>query len=137
MRLLLSDSIQGGMPVETTLGACGLVCSECKAFKATRAYDCEAIVTIAKEWSEQYQAEITPETVWCTGCMSAGERKCGHCANGCDIRTCVRSRQLSTCANCADYGCDKLQKFFAFFPGENSPSRIMLEALRLAKANMD
>ena len=115
--------------METTIGACGIVCSECEAFKATRDYDIEAIHCVTKEWTERYKVDFKPEMVWCTGCMSSGERKCSHCTNGCDIRACVKSRQLSTCADCADYACDKLQKFFAFFPGAEAPPKIMLEAL--------
>ena len=118
---------------ETILGACGLACSECEAFKATRAYDTREIERIAVEWSQRYKTDFTPEKVWCTGCMTAGERKCRHCAEGCEIRRCVIERKLSTCADCNDYACPTLEGFFAFFPGE-SPARVMLEALRRVRA---
>jgi len=115
--------------METIIGACGINCTRCKAHKATRENDAAAIERLAKEWSKSYNHDIPPEFVWCTGCMTAGERKCGHCANTCEIRPCVQSKGFSTCADCGDYACDKLQKFFAGFPGE-SPAKITLDALR-------
>ena len=115
--------------METIIGACGLNCTQCDAYKATRNYDIAAIERTAREWSKQHGAEIPPQGVWCTGCMTAGERKCVWCGSGCEIRACARAKNVSTCADCGEYACDKLQQFFASFPVE-SPARITLDALR-------
>ncbi len=97
------------------LGACGLDCGECGAYKATRANDAAAIAQVAQDWSKEYSADIKPEFVWCDGCTSDSPRKCGHCAE-CDIRECVVSRGLANCAGCADYGCEKIARFFESVP---------------------
>ncbi|MCL2641739.1 MAG: DUF3795 domain-containing protein [Phycisphaerales bacterium] len=119
--------------METIIGACGLICSECNAFKATQAYDSAAIACIAEKWSKQYKHEFRPEDVWCEGCMTAGQRKNHHCVTSCGIRACVKSRKLSDCAQCPDYSCDMLKKFFDHFGGEESPAKVMLDALRRAR----
>ena len=114
--------------METTIGACGLVCSECGAFKATRDYDPEAIARIAREWSAMFGHETTPADVWCTGCMSEGGRKCRHCRQGCAVRACVAEKGYSTCAECGDCPCPKL----GMFP-EGSAPFILLDALKRAR----
>ena len=95
------------------LGTCGIVCSECAAYKATQAGDAAAISEIAVEWSQRYGANIPPASVWCDGCLSTGDRRCSH-THQCAIRACVLNRGLATCADCDDYGCDKLTSFFQF-----------------------
>lgn len=97
------------------LGACGLDCSECDAYKATQANDPAAIAKTACEWSKIFNVDIKPEYVWCDGCLSTSERKCGNCA-GCDIRACVVGRELANCARCNDYACETITEFFKLFP---------------------
>ena len=101
--------------MEKILGACGLDCSECSAYKATQANDAAAIAKVAEEWSKQFNTDVKPEYVWCDGCMTGGSRKCGNCA-GCSIRSCVVGRGLADCAGCDDYACDKITEFFKMFP---------------------
>jgi len=115
--------------METTIGACGLICSECEAFSATRTYDAAAIAAVAKKWSEWNGVEIKPDGVWCTGCQSAGERKGHWCGQMCPVRACAREKGHSTCAGCDDYPCPKLEKAFFFAPAD-SPARTVLDALR-------
>ncbi|MCE5322084.1 DUF3795 domain-containing protein [bacterium] len=97
--------------MENIIGACGLSCSECDAYKATQANDHEAIAKVAADWSKQFGADIQMESILCDGCMTDGNRKCGHCAE-CEIRACVVSRGLANCAYCDDFGCEKLTNFF-------------------------
>lgn len=101
--------------METMLGACGLVCSECEAYKATQANDPDAIAKTAAEWSKMFNTDIKPEYVWCDGCLAASERKCGHCAE-CDIRACVMGRGLANCGECDDYACARIRAFFKSVP---------------------
>jgi hypothetical protein len=97
------------------LGACGLGCSVCPAYEATLANDAERVAAIAARWSEEYGHCIKPEYVWCEGCTTAGERKCGH-ARECDVRACALERGVANCAFCGDYGCDTITKFFEMAP---------------------
>ncbi len=111
------------------IGACGLVCSECMAYKATQANDAEAIAKVAAQWSQQYGGDIKPESVWCDGCMTAGKRKCGH-AGECGIRACARGHQVANCADCSDYGCEKI----AGFHREVAEAKTTLDGIRAGKA---
>lgn len=109
------------------IAACGLICSECDAYRATQKGDADAIANVAAQWSEQYGSAIPPESVWCDGCMANGERLCGH-GGECKIRSCVVERGLGTCAGCDDYACGLLQEFFAM--AAESGARETLEQLR-------
>jgi len=114
--------------MQQLLGACGLVCGECPAYKATQANDVETIAKVAKEWSAAFHADVKPEHVWCDGCMTAGPRKCHHTTE-CEVRVCVVKRGLDNCAACPDYGCATLTAFFQMAP----PARESLEALRAGR----
>lgn len=103
--------------MEQIISACGLLCSECDAFLASQKQDAQEIERIARRWSEQYGSTIPAQAVWCDGCMTGGERACGH-VQECEIRSCVVERGLLTCAGCADYACEKLQSFLAQVPPE-------------------
>ena len=100
-----------GVPI----AACGLVCAECEAYLATQANDAEEIAKVAAKWEQQFGSTIPPQTVWCDGCMVESDRKCGHCAD-CDVRACVTSKSLMNCAECPDYGCETITKFFEMVP---------------------
>jgi hypothetical protein len=114
----------------TLLGACGLICSDCKAYVATMANDAAAIARVAQEWSQEYGGDIQPEYVWCEGCMTAGERKCGHCAE-CDIRACAVEQGLPNCGACPGFAaepvCEKIAGFMEMVPQ-------VRETLRAARA---
>ena len=88
--------------MELLIGACGLLCNFCPAYVGTKNNDVALIEKTAKEWSAMYGVEIRPDDVWCTGCMTDGERKCVHCASGCEIRKCVVKKGYPTCALCED-----------------------------------
>jgi hypothetical protein len=102
--------------MDKIIAYCGLVCSDCSAYVATQANDQEALERVAAQWREEYNApNVTVESVICDGCLSDG-RKCSHCAE-CEIRACGVARGVANCAHCADYACEKLEKFFGFVPG--------------------
>ena len=108
---------------------CGLVCTDCPAYVATQANDRAALERTAAQWREEYNApNITVEYVLCDGCL-AGERKCGHCFE-CDIRACGVARGVVNCAHCADYGCEKIERFFGFVPS----ARAALDEIRRSLA---
>ena len=105
---------------------CGLVCSECPAFVATQADDLAALERVAAQWREEYNSpQITAETVICDGCVADTGRYCGHW-HECDIRICGQERGVANCAFCADYACEKLERFFGFVPD----ARAILDEVR-------
>jgi hypothetical protein len=96
---------------EKMIACCGLICTDCPSFIATKAGDADKIAEIALQWSKEFKAEIQTESVWCDGCIVGG-RKCGHCGE-CEVRACVMSKELENCGWCGELGsCDKIQGFF-------------------------
>lgn len=112
--------------MDKIIAYCGLVCSDCPAYVATQANDLAALEKIAKQWREEYNASgITVESVTCDSCLESEGRHCSHCFE-CEIRACGMTRGVVNCAYCADYGCDKLEKFFGIAP----PARATLDEVR-------
>jgi hypothetical protein len=106
------------------IACCGLVCTDCGAYLATRTMDQAKAAQVAAEWSKQFHVQVLPEHVWCDGCTVAG-RKCAHCAE-CEIRACALERNLANCGLCDEYACEKLQGFFAMVP----PAKAVLDRVR-------
>jgi hypothetical protein len=94
---------------------CGLVCSECGAYVATRSDDDAKRAEVATEWSKMYDAELRPSDINCDGCTSEGPRLFHH-ATVCEIRKCAREKGVPNCAHCAEYACDRLRGLFAMVP---------------------
>ncbi len=105
--------------MERLIAYCGLVCTECPAYVATRANDPAELERVAAMWREEFNApDITAESILCDGCTASG-RKSGYCAE-CEIRACAVAMAVATCAHCADYGrqwgCKKLEDFLRHAP---------------------
>ncbi len=83
---------------------CGITCTDCKAFIATQEHDEAAKRAIAEEW------KIQPDEVQCDGCADPDGRHISYW-DTCEIRKCAAGRHVETCAFCADYACEKLEKF--------------------------
>jgi len=92
------------------IACCGLVCTECPAYIATRNGDDELRKKTAADWSKLYGHEIKPEDINCEGCQSESGKLLGYCLE-CKIRQCCRERVVANCASCPDYGCEKLMAF--------------------------
>lgn len=108
---------------------CGLACETCPIYLATRQENDQErlrmrseIVRLCKEhYGIQYGlSEITD----CDGCRSESGRIFSASA-ACPIRNCARNRKVETCAYCAAYPCEQLEKFFT----RESAARSRLEAM--------
>lgn len=100
---------------------CGLTCTECPAFIATREDDSQKLTALALEW---YGVKNEPTYCVCDGCTSEGRlnRWCRECA----VRACAIDRGVVNCAHCADFGCETLTAFFKDVPD----ARTKLEGIR-------
>ena len=109
------------------IAMCGLNCSQCEGYLATQANDEAAKERVAIKWQQLYNAPgITAASVTCDGCMSAGGRLGGHCAE-CEIRACGLAHQIPNCAHCSKFGtCPQLAGFLNFVP----EARNVLQAIR-------
>ena len=98
---------------------CGLDCSKCEAYQATREDNDVKRAQVAKEWSVRYDADITLEHINCDGCKT-GEKKFFYSSDLCEIRKCCMEKELENCADCEMYICDTLKKFIALAPEAGS-----------------
>ena len=96
------------------IACCGLDCSTCGAYIATKDDDDSKRAEVAKEWSAMYNADIKSEDINCNSCCSE-EQKFSYC-NVCEIRKCCMEKELENCAGCDMYTCNKLEDFFKLAP---------------------
>ncbi|MGP8081004.1 MAG: DUF3795 domain-containing protein [Dehalococcoidales bacterium] len=107
---------------------CGLVCSDCGAYLSTKNNDNNLRKKQAEEWSKQFGNTINPEEINCYGCTSKGKLNFSYCSI-CEIRKCGQEKKVKNCAYCADYTCEKLDKFFTMVPA----ARATLEEIRISR----
>lgn len=87
--------------MEKIISCCGLNCATCDARIATIKNDDELRSATAEKWGKMYNAaDITPETINCTGCREEGV-KFSHCSV-CEIRNCVKAKGYDTCGDCSE-----------------------------------
>jgi hypothetical protein len=107
------------------IAPCGLDCAQCEAYKLTQTNDVQGLEVLLAKWRVEYKApDMTLSAVTCDGCL-AGARHGGYCS-ACPVRACAVEKGFSTCAECDQYGCEKLQHFFQLAPQAQGN----LEALR-------
>ena len=114
--------------MDRIIAHCGLDCSGCPAYVATEANDRAALEQVAAQWREQFKSpEITADSIICDGCRGGNGRLAEYCSV-CEIRACAVDRAVVNCAHCGDYGCEKLENFFA----HAAEARQTLDAIRAA-----
>ena len=106
------------------ISCCGLDCSKCECYLATKADDDSKREEVAKKWSAMYGEDIKPKDINCSGCRPEGP-KFTHCYV-CEIRRCCMEKGVENCAGCDMYICDKLESFFKMAP----EARTALDYLR-------
>ena len=87
---------------------CGIDCSKCDSYLATRSGNYDALVRIAEKLSKRYRTDVKPEYVICDGCKE-GERHAFYCKNLCKMRQCCTSKEFNSCIECTDFPCKELQ----------------------------
>ncbi len=94
---------------------CGLVCTDCGAYIATRKNDDKMRKEIAAEWTAKYNHPFKPEDINCDGCLPATVKTLGY-LNMCAIRKCGQEKGVKNCGWCRDYSCAKTDEFFKMVP---------------------
>jgi hypothetical protein len=107
------------------LGYCGLDCAACPAYHATERLTIEERQAVADKWNVEFGGNHTVEDIDCVGCAHEGKHA-PFCQSMCDIRGCAIAKAVETCAECAEYGCEKLTTFHAMAP----EAKVNLEARR-------
>jgi hypothetical protein len=94
--------------MDKIIAKCGLDCSECGAYLAAVSNSDEIREETSKKWSKMFNAIIDPKTINCIGCQGNDKNKLfSHCLN-CGIRSCALDKEYGTCAECPDFGCEKI-----------------------------
>jgi hypothetical protein len=99
---------------------CGIDCDNCPIHLATLESDparqWQIRAEIAKIIWKKYNVKLTVEEITdCYGCKDRSERLFTLCRE-CHIRICARQKELESCAECDEYGCDTLLHFFVQEP---------------------
>jgi hypothetical protein len=102
--------------VSEILSYCGLVCTTCPIYLATREVNKEEQIRkrteIARICKEEYGMEYELSDITdCDGCHLEGGRLFSGC-NDCAIRECAKQKRNENCAYCSEYICKKLESFF-------------------------
>jgi hypothetical protein len=108
--------------METMIARCGLICTDCEAYRATRTMDHSTAQQVAEQWSKMFNAQVLVDHVWCDGCLVGG-KKCAHCGE-CEIRACAEKRGLANCGHCDEFSCDTLTAFLRLAPGAREVLRL-------------
>jgi len=101
--------------VAIDIAYCGLDCSACPAYHAAERLTMAERQVVADKWTIEFGGEFKAEEIDCVGCTHEG-RHIPHCESQCEIRKCGIEKAVATCAECIDYGCDKLAGFLANVP---------------------
>lgn len=122
--------------MEALISACGLMCSRCDAFRATRENDSEKLEAVAADWRARYNSpDIAADNIRCDGCMTDGGPKCGHCGV-CAVRKCASEKKLTSCAQCAEFPCRELSDFHKVMGPVGVVAEKLLRAQRDVEGSM-
>jgi hypothetical protein len=111
--------------MERMIATCGLICTDCEAYKATQDNDAAALEAVAKSWSEQFGVALSAADCSCNGCRATSGPWMSHCSE-CDIRACGIEQDVANCSECASYACGKLSAFLEHV----SDAKATLDSLR-------
>ena len=90
---------------------CGLDCTKCDAYIATKNKDDKLRRRTAEKWEKEFNHPgLKPNDINCDGCLSKNGTIFKHC-KVCEIRRCADEKEVNNCAHCNDYSCEKLDKF--------------------------
>ncbi|UOO38170.1 DUF3795 domain-containing protein [Oscillospiraceae bacterium CM] len=102
---------------------CGIVCSDCPAYKATMADDDDLRRQTAAEWSAKFHADVLPDSIRCRGCRSD---ELFDFSKVCAVRQCCMEKKLEHCGVCPLFPCSLEEKILKHVPGVQE----RLESLR-------
>jgi len=98
---------------------CGLDCTACDEYRATRSGDVVALEAAWQRWGHRSLAGTL-----CDGCRGGG--RLADTCSGCAVRTCAMARGVPTCGACPEYACEPLEALLRRTPA----AREALERLR-------
>jgi hypothetical protein len=91
--------------MDEILTRCGYRCDLCLAYRPNVEANPSNQQILSDGWFKYYGFRIPAEQIICDGCMAENPLLIDK---SCPVRPCAIGRALSNCAQCADYGCEKL-----------------------------
>ena len=104
------------------IASCGLVCSDCLAYKATQANDQEKLAELAVKWGGD--EGLKPEDMICHGCTS--DTVYAH-AKSCEVRQCAKDHGVKICSQCEEFSCEKVEGLWNKFNMDPEKTKARLE----------
>lgn len=100
--------------MEKLVGCCGFKCYSCAAFEKN-IHNEEERKKVCAKWKYYFDYEISSENMHCTGCnaVTGGNSEMIH--PQCPYFTCAIQKGLSSCNDCCDYPCEKLNQYFSAY----------------------
>ena len=87
------------------IARCGYRCDLCPAYREN-IHGADDQQRVSDGWFKYYGFRIPPDQICCDGCLD--ERpEARRIDASCPIRPCVIVRDLNTCAQCSDCGCER------------------------------
>ncbi len=102
------------------VASCGISCTNCPAYLATRSNDMEKLQEISERWSNEGQTYDASDII-CDGCFS--DRLHTYC-NECEVRACANQSGYRVCSLCPLYPCDRLKDVW------NSITQVSIEEMK-------
>ncbi len=94
---------------------CGMDCKKCEGYLASKENNDTLRIEVAEKWSQQYNTDIKPEQINCSGCKSEGI-KFFFTETMCQLRKCNIEKNTPHCASCSQYRCETLDNFISMAP---------------------
>jgi len=94
---------------------CGIDCSKCETFLATRVNSDAERKKIIKKCNAEHRVKLKLEEINRHGCKSNTVR-CAFAEDFCAIRKCNIEKSTTHCAACDEYKCDQLKKIIESAP---------------------
>jgi hypothetical protein len=98
------------MNMSRMVAFCGVICTNCPAYRATQTDDHDALEQVLEHWREDFNVpHITVEDIICDGCLMSYGRLSGYCQH-CRILPSGIARGVPNCAYCDEYACNELER---------------------------
>ncbi len=91
--------------MEAILSRCGFRCDLCLAYRPNVETHPENRQALSDGWHQYFGFRIPPEEIVCDGCWAEDGQLIDK---ACPVRPCVAGRSLRSCAECGEYGCERL-----------------------------
>lgn len=90
---------------------CRIDCRSCELYILTLNNDLDGKKLLAEKWGEKYKTALSIKDMSCNGCKSNIIFKM---CESCDIKKCCKTRNIESCAECNDYQCERISKFYLY-----------------------